>query len=188
MGEFEVRKYRTDVLIVGGGIAGLAAAIRARRHGAEVIVLEKSHTERSGNAGSGIDHIQSYVPEVHEKVGYTENDMVNEQVNWSGNTGNLQRRDLIEIFVRNSAKDVIELEQYGLKFRFEESNTPRGYRLVPQFHFVPTSYNFEGRDIKRGNCIIQYSQRKIISDFKRRRRFLRCARSIFRCQISKHSL
>ncbi len=55
----------TDVLCVGGGIAGLMAAIRARELGAKVIVVDKANTSRSGSAGVGNDHFRCYIPEVH---------------------------------------------------------------------------------------------------------------------------
>ena len=46
----------TDVLVLGGGIAGCHAAINARRKGVEVIVVDKGATKWSGNGGAGIDH------------------------------------------------------------------------------------------------------------------------------------
>lgn len=49
----------TDVLIIGGGMAGCCAAARAADHGLNVTVLEKAHTKRSGCAGMGIDHYES---------------------------------------------------------------------------------------------------------------------------------
>jgi len=55
----------TDVLCVGGGIAGLMAAIRARELGADVIVAEKGNVLRSGCGGAGNDHFWCYIPEVH---------------------------------------------------------------------------------------------------------------------------
>ena len=58
-------KRRCDVLCVGGGIAGLMAAIKAAEQGASVIVAEKSNTLRSGAAGAGNDHFQCYIPEAH---------------------------------------------------------------------------------------------------------------------------
>jgi succinate dehydrogenase/fumarate reductase flavoprotein subunit len=45
-----------DVLIVGGGIAGLMAAIRAGELGARVVVAEKANTMRSGAGATGNDH------------------------------------------------------------------------------------------------------------------------------------
>ena len=49
----------TDVLIIGGGMAGCCAAARAADHGLNVTILEKAHTRRSGCAGMGIDHYES---------------------------------------------------------------------------------------------------------------------------------
>lgn len=54
-----------DVLCIGGGIAGLMAAIRASETGAKVVVAEKANTLRSGSGATGNDHFQCYIPEVH---------------------------------------------------------------------------------------------------------------------------
>ncbi len=54
-----------DVLCVGGGIAGLMAAIRARELGAKVVIAEKGNALASGSARAGNDHFQCYIPEVH---------------------------------------------------------------------------------------------------------------------------
>ena len=43
----------TDVLIIGGGIAGLQAAIAASANGAKVTVVEKADTRHSGCGGNG---------------------------------------------------------------------------------------------------------------------------------------
>jgi succinate dehydrogenase/fumarate reductase flavoprotein subunit len=62
---FNEEILRTDVLCIGGGIAGLMAAIRAREVGAEVIVAEKGNTLHSGRGRAGNDHFWCYIPEVH---------------------------------------------------------------------------------------------------------------------------
>jgi succinate dehydrogenase/fumarate reductase flavoprotein subunit len=64
-GLFNEEILRTDVLCIGGGIAGLMAAIRAREVGAEVIVAEKGNTLHSGRGRAGNDHFWCYIPEVH---------------------------------------------------------------------------------------------------------------------------
>ena len=46
----------TDVLIIGGGIAGCHAAINAAKRGARVTVVEKGCVLRSGSGGAGVDH------------------------------------------------------------------------------------------------------------------------------------
>lgn len=56
---------KTDVLCIGGGIAGLMAAIRASELGAKVLVAEKGNAEYSGCGRMGNDHFETYIPEVH---------------------------------------------------------------------------------------------------------------------------
>ncbi len=56
---------QADVLVVGGGIAGLMAAIHAAETGAKVVLAEKAHTRRSGSGAAGNDHFRCYLPEVH---------------------------------------------------------------------------------------------------------------------------
>ncbi len=50
------REIETDVLVIGGGIAGCWAAISAARQGLQVALVEKGDTERSGAGGPGCDH------------------------------------------------------------------------------------------------------------------------------------
>jgi succinate dehydrogenase/fumarate reductase flavoprotein subunit len=61
----KTERYQADVLCIGGGIAGLMAAIRASEFGAKVIVVDKGNTARSGEARTGNDHFWCYIPEVH---------------------------------------------------------------------------------------------------------------------------
>jgi succinate dehydrogenase/fumarate reductase flavoprotein subunit len=56
---------RTDVLCVGGGIAGLMGAIRASELGAKVVVAEKGNPLYSGCGRMGNDHFETWIPEVH---------------------------------------------------------------------------------------------------------------------------
>src|SRR5512137_1021090 len=46
----------TEILIIGGGIAGCWAAISAARKGVKVALVEKGVTVRSGAGGPGCDH------------------------------------------------------------------------------------------------------------------------------------
>jgi len=63
----EKNAIKTDVLIIGGGIAGLMAAIHAARQGVGVLVAEKANTRRSGCGATGNDHFMCYIPQVHGK-------------------------------------------------------------------------------------------------------------------------
>jgi succinate dehydrogenase/fumarate reductase flavoprotein subunit len=58
----------TDVLVVGGGIAGCWAAISAARTGLKVALVEKGDTVRSGSGGPGCDHWCVAPANPHSKV------------------------------------------------------------------------------------------------------------------------
>ena len=49
----------SDILVLGGGLAGCFAAIAAARKGKKVVLVEKGATKRSGAAGTGFDHWES---------------------------------------------------------------------------------------------------------------------------------
>jgi len=55
----------TDLLCVGGGIAGLMAAIRGRDLGVTAVIAEKGATRYSGAGRMGNDHFWCYIPEAH---------------------------------------------------------------------------------------------------------------------------
>lgn len=52
----EHSEVSTDVLVLGGGLAGCFATLAAAKKGLKVTVVDKGHMGRSGCAGGGIDH------------------------------------------------------------------------------------------------------------------------------------
>ena len=62
------QEIETDVLIIGGGIAGCWAAISAARTGVKVALVEKADTIRSGAGGPGCDHWCVTPANPHSKV------------------------------------------------------------------------------------------------------------------------
>lgn len=56
------RLIQSDVLVVGGGIAGCVAAIQAAAAGATVVVVDKARSiRRSGDAGRGLAFLTTYL-------------------------------------------------------------------------------------------------------------------------------
>ena len=110
----------TDVLVIGGGVAGCVAAIKAREHGAEVTILEKAAIKRSGGAASGMDHIAT-IP--HGNV--TINDIV-AQVCDDGvyppifNKKGLTDANLFYVAWKDARKRLAELEGWGITIRWDD--------------------------------------------------------------------
>lgn len=145
--ELKIIPIETDVLIIGGGIAGCMAAIKAAEEkDNRVTLVDKSNTVSSGCAGSGIDHIWSYIPPIHEKMGYTIEDMAEDHR--QGIAFGFLRKDLFYLVAGTMYERVLDLEKFGLNFRYEDSKAPGKFRIVPQFHSVPTSFNFDGKPLK----------------------------------------
>ena len=56
----DVTRLETDVLVVGGGVAGCLAAIQARDAGADVLVADKAKfLERAGSVAGGVDQFMT---------------------------------------------------------------------------------------------------------------------------------
>jgi succinate dehydrogenase/fumarate reductase flavoprotein subunit len=52
----KVKEIVSDVLVIGGGVAGVRAAISARQTGVKVALADVGHAKRSGAGGAGVDH------------------------------------------------------------------------------------------------------------------------------------
>ena len=149
--ELKVIPVETDVLIIGGGLAGCMAAIKAAgEEGLRVTLAEKSDTRASGKAGSGVDHFWSYIPPVHEKMGYTIDNMAEEHrlSTVSGAGPDFFRKDLFYLVASTMYDRMLDLEKFGINFRYEDSKVPGRFRIVYQYHSVPSSFNFDGVPLK----------------------------------------
>jgi succinate dehydrogenase/fumarate reductase flavoprotein subunit len=136
----------TDVLVIGGGLAGCMAAIKARESGLNVTIAEKGNTLSSGCAGTGIDHVWGYIPPVHQEMGWTIDDLVADHADAVAR--GFINKELLYVVAGDAYDRVLDLEKFGVNFRFEDSTMPGKFRLVHQFHSVPTTFNFDGKDVK----------------------------------------
>ena len=110
----EERK-QCDVLCVGGGAAGMMAAIRAREMGARVILAEKSNTMRSGGGGMGVDHFFSYIPEYHGDF----SDFLKElTVGQNAPTWAMKDKEYIRFLFETSTGLVKLWEQWGVPVKY----------------------------------------------------------------------
>lgn len=113
-----------DVLCVGGGIAGLMAAIRAAEEGARVVVAEKANPLRSGSAAVGCDHFKCYLPEYHGPDMKPVLDASLRSI-----TGIMRDRVFIETWVRKSTEIVKLWESWGIPMKYEGQYEFAGHAL-----------------------------------------------------------
>ena len=142
----EVIPVETDVLVIGGGLAGCMAGIKASEYGVKVTIAEKANTKTSGCAGTGIDHTWAYVPPIHEKMGWRIEDLMEDHI--QGIAHGFINKELLYLVASENYERVLDLEKFGVNFRFDDSKVPGKFRIVPQFHSMPSSFNFDGRPIK----------------------------------------
>ena len=101
-----------DVLVCGGGIAGMMAAIDAADAGADVIVAEKANTKRSGSGATGNDHFQCYIPEVHG----TEEEWL-KLLFKSQEARGLKDMDLVKVFMRMGEETAKDWDKWGIPMK-----------------------------------------------------------------------
>ena len=103
--------YHADVLVLGGGLSGYSAALRARKAGAEVMLL---------SAGAGAS------PNVNGFCAWT--DGREESLNFLKRMAleagrGINRQKLLEAGLRNSAHAYQDLAAYGVPIRFDKGRT-----------------------------------------------------------------
>lgn len=105
----------SDVLVIGGGVAGCRAATAALQRGASVVVADRGFTKRSGDGGAGVDHWHGAVTNPCSKVTpkmYSEAAMETTD----GYTNGLARY----IIGKEGYDTLLEVEKMGVQIRDEE--------------------------------------------------------------------
>ena len=120
-----------DVLVIGAGLAGMRAALEARRKGVDVAVLSKVHPVRShstqaqGGINAALSEDDSW--EKHSFDTAKGSDYLGDQ-------------DAIEIFCKEAPGDIIELEHMGTVFGRQEdgriAQRPFGGAAFPRTCYV----------------------------------------------------
>ncbi|MDH5816492.1 MAG: FAD-binding protein [Candidatus Nezhaarchaeota archaeon] len=100
-----VKKIETDVLVIGGGAAGMRAAIAARDLGAEVVLLDKGVIGRSGTSGT-LPYWNVSAPLVPEDRDKYFNDLMKR-------SHGLANPRLLKVLVEEAGNVVAELEDFG---------------------------------------------------------------------------
>ena len=138
-----------DVAVIGGGIAGLMAAIAAADKGARVVLLDKANTKRSGAGATGNDHFLCWIPEKHGDISVVYEEFMDSQNATCNDT------PLVMRFLETSPKIVNMWNDWGINMK------PTG------------DYHFEGHAYPgRPRIFLKYdghNQKKVLTEQARKR-------------------
>ena len=106
------QRINTDVLVIGGGAAGLRAAIAARKHGLNVVLISESPAgfrnntaiSRATLAATGIWKEPGDSPEAHLKDTVAGGRLIND-------------RRLVATMTGTARQQVYDLMEFGISFR-----------------------------------------------------------------------
>lgn len=98
---------KTDVLIIGSGLAGLRAAIEAASRGVEVSVLTKVHAMRSHSVAYAGGTAAVLYPEEGDSFDLHAFDTIK-------GSDYLADQDVVEMFVRLAPQEILRLEHWGM--------------------------------------------------------------------------
>lgn len=102
-------QIKTDVLVIGGGMAGFFAAIKASELGADVILIDKSYAGKAGGTHFAEGDIQFFRPEKgHDLDAWLKEITLRCEY--------LNNREWDEIVLKESEKTYNDLVSWGVKF------------------------------------------------------------------------
>lgn len=108
----------TDLVIVGGGGAGMAAAIRARELGLDVVLLEKMSFMGGAISISGGNQVVSG-SQMQKDLGVTDDSVESMVEDFMANGANLNVPELITLYAANVGETSDWLESIGVTFNLE---------------------------------------------------------------------
>jgi len=147
-----MKQINTDVLVMGSGLAGLAAAVTAAEKGLKVAVFEKRPFQ-----GGGISNTPMCTGAVRDDQEYMDKafDVHMTYTNWNANPS------VVKTWIKNSARIPDYIRGLGLEFQtvvpspLEELGTKRGYcGGFPNGYHIADYYFFKARGKGHGAALI----------------------------------
>lgn len=125
-----VKETETDVLVVGGGLAGVRAALSARKSGAKVIIALKGSVGRSGNSSATTGGIAAAMNEGDSPSAH--------QADTLAGGYDINDPDLVRLVCTQAPAALSDLADMGLAFTTEQG----------QFECVPAPGHTHSRSVR----------------------------------------
>ncbi|HUL31002.1 MAG TPA: FAD-dependent oxidoreductase [Thermodesulfobacteriota bacterium] len=161
-------EVETDVLVIGGGGTGLAAAVSAAEEGAEVTVAEKC-SALGGTTGLSIGSITACCTSYQARQGIVDSPeaLFEDMKKFNGELDRYDNKELCWILIREGAQTIEWLRQHGFEFYGPSPEPPH---RVPRMHnVIPNALSYPGllrrAAIKKGvKILLNTSGRKLIQE------------------------
>ena len=162
------RDLETDILVIGGGGTGLAAAVSAAEEGAQVIVAEKC-TSLGGTTGLSIGSITACCTSYQARQGIQDSPeaLFEDVKKFNGELDQYDNKELLWVLIREGARTLDWLRSYGFEFIGPSPEPPH---RVPRMHNVipnALSYPFllQRAAVKKGvTFLLNTTGRKLIQE------------------------
>ena len=150
---YNIRSFDTDVLVVGCGLAGTMAAIRAAENGVKVMITSETHLFSGSSFSKHMGWLGLLGPENEED----EDDFAQQIVKISRG---MAYPELTKIVVKNVLSEVNNLRNFGLNLTKTEQKEEKEFiscfdKKIRSFHIIPRedtraalSKKLESMDVK----------------------------------------
>ena len=145
------KTVETDVLVIGGGIAGCFAAIKARERGARVVLVDKACTAKSGGTVAAGAGYMFFNPDWGHSLEASLNAI-------SRNGEYLSNREWAEVIMNDSWSTYQDLVSWGVKFPIENERIKDHYQPLSMIDTSGMRTLFGQIPIRRGNFSVLRKQ------------------------------
>ena len=131
----------TDVLVLGGGGTGLAAAVSAAEHGAQVIVAEKCNA-LGGTTGLSIGSITACCTSYQASQGIIDSPetFFEDMKTFNGELDQYDNKELLWVLIREGGPTIEWLRSHG--FEFVGPNLEAGHRAPRMHNVIPNALSY----------------------------------------------
>ena len=162
------QELETDVLVIGGGGTGLAAAVSAAEEGAKVIVAEKCNS-LGGTTALAIGSITACCTTYQARQGITDSPeaLFEDMQKFNGDLDQYDNKELCWVLIREANKTIEWFR--GLGFEFIGPNPEPPHRVPRMHNVIPNAWSYpfllQRAGLKKGvRFLLNASGRKLIQE------------------------